>query len=428
MLVIFYKIIGLCFHINHKHFSLCYNKNMEKFEISNLVDFMTILQKISLDNRRFYFRGESLKHEKPLLASGYRNTQFPEELRIIRKDYFREVGYSLDKDSRENFMAYSQHHGLPTELLDVTENPIVALYFACEANFDSNGMLYAIENDGFISDPLTSKVYNKEIDIESIQRQMEQTGAFFQETGGGYIKFQNTSFYQEMCNSFSSQMILENMNKQSLHLNSKLKICEYILESHCKGIVETIIHHPSNIYKNKENIIELMNLLDKYSDVSEKEELENFYSEFKILKFVKDAEIFPDVNTGNPYQARINEFDYKPLMLLFVMAYEIRDDKFPPFPKIIYKPSIIFDRLKNQQGAFIYQMSTYKSSPLTHSSDAFDRNVVRNVIQKIDFEYEVVIKNKKQILKELDTIGINKKFIYPDSDNIAKYIREKHKI
>lgn len=53
---------------------MCYNKNMKKFEISNLVDFMTILQEISLDNRRFYFRGESLKHEKPLLASGYRNT------------------------------------------------------------------------------------------------------------------------------------------------------------------------------------------------------------------------------------------------------------------------------------------------------------------------------------------------------------------
>ncbi|MDT2872322.1 FRG domain-containing protein [Lactococcus lactis] len=401
---------------------------MKKFEISNLVDFMTILQEISLDNRRFYFRGESLKHEKPLLASGYRNTQFPKELRIIRKDYFREVGYSLDKDSRENFMAYSQHHGLPTELLDVTENPIVALYFACEANFDSDGMLYAIENDGFIADPLTSKLYDKEMDIESIQEQMEQAGAFFQESGGKSIKFQDTSFYKEMYSTFYSILTLENINRENPHLNSKLKICRYILEAHYKGVMETIIHDSSNIHKNKENIVELMNLLDKYSDVSGKEELENFYSEFKILKFVKDVEISPDVNTGNPYQARINELDCKPLMLLFVMAYEIRDDKFPPFPKIIYKPSIIFDRLKNQQGAFIYQMSTYKSSPLTPSSKPFYRKVVKNVIQKIDFEYEVVIKNKKQILKELDIIGINKKFIYPDSDNIAQYIREKYNI
>ncbi|EEB36612.1 hypothetical protein ANHYDRO_00554 [Anaerococcus hydrogenalis DSM 7454] len=38
----------------------------------------------------------------------------------------------LDSDSRESFIAYSQHNGLPTELLDITENPIVSLYFACE--------------------------------------------------------------------------------------------------------------------------------------------------------------------------------------------------------------------------------------------------------------------------------------------------------
>ncbi len=187
---------------------------MKKFEISNLVDFMTILQEISLDSRRFYFRGESLKHEKPLLASGYRNTQFPESLRRARKDYFREVGYALDNDSRENFMAYSQHHGLPTELLDVTENPIVALYFACESNLQSDGILYAIENDYFISDPLTSKMYDKETDINSIQMQMDQAGTFFQETGGRYIKFQDTSFYKEMCRSFYHHMMMETMNKK----------------------------------------------------------------------------------------------------------------------------------------------------------------------------------------------------------------------
>jgi len=202
------------------------------------------------------------------------------------------------------------------------------------------------------------------------------------------------------------------------------------LGCHCKGILETVIHKRTNIDKNKANVTELIKLLDKYSGSFEKETLESFYNDFKLLKFVNDVEISPNINVDSPYlyQEPVNDVEYKPLLLLFVIAYEIRDDRFPPFPKIIYKPSIIFDRLKNQQGMFIYQMSTYKASPLTLSSDSFYKNVFKNVIQKIDFEYEITVKNKKQILKELDNIGINKKFIYPDADNTALYIRQKHRI
>lgn len=407
-----------------------YNKNMKKFEITNLIDFMNILQEISSGEKKFYFRGESLKYKNPLLASGYRSTQFVESLKDARKDYFREIGYSLDMDSRENFMAYSQHHGLPTELLDITENPIVALYFACETNTDANGMIYAIENDSYIVDPLTSKVYDKEVDVESIQGQMKQAGEFFQESGGKYIKFQDMKFYREICDTFLAQIELEKVNKGSSGLNSKLKICKYILECHCKGILETVIHKTANIDKNKVNVTELMTLLDKYNGAFEKEALESFYNEFKLLKFVNDIEISPNINVDSPYlyQEPVKEIEYKPFLLLFVIAYEIRDDKFPPFPKIIYKPSIVFDRLKNQQGMFIYQMSTQKASPLTLFSDPFYKNVFKNVIQKIDFEYEITVKNKKQILKELDNIGINKKFIYPDADNIAQYIRQKRRL
>ncbi|WP_199874635.1 FRG domain-containing protein [Pediococcus pentosaceus] len=373
----------------------------------------------------FYFRGESLIYDFPLLSSGLRNKNYVEQLHMVRKEFYKEIGYSLDEDSRSNFMAYSQHHGLPTELLDATENPLVALYFACESNLKKDGAVYIIKNDSTRSDLLTSKTYDKEIDLEMIYNEMETAAEYFQKSGGEYIKFKENLFFKDISQGAYGSLLFENTNKNS----SKLKICEYILKEHRKGVQETVIHHSSNILKNKENIIELMNLLDAYCGKLKKEELEQFYSKFTNLKFTQEFKISTDLNLQGSYQETIEKIvNYKPLILLFLMAYEIRSIDFPPFPKIIYKPSITFDRMKNQQGVFIYQLFKNKAKPITCYSDDFDKNIVKTVIQKIDFEYQFIIKNKEVILSELDNIGINRKFIYPDSDNIAKYIKDKYKI
>jgi hypothetical protein len=39
-------------------------------------------------------------------------------------------------------LAYAQHYGLPTRLLDWTENALAALFFACEGHFEKEGAVY----------------------------------------------------------------------------------------------------------------------------------------------------------------------------------------------------------------------------------------------------------------------------------------------
>lgn len=42
-------------------------------------------------------------------------------------------------------LALAQHHGLPTRLLDWTENPLVAAYFACRGRHNCDGAIYALK-------------------------------------------------------------------------------------------------------------------------------------------------------------------------------------------------------------------------------------------------------------------------------------------
>jgi FRG domain len=41
-------------------------------------------------------------------------------------------------------MAYLQHHGIPTRLIDFTENPWMAVFFAAESNDGVDGRLFAL--------------------------------------------------------------------------------------------------------------------------------------------------------------------------------------------------------------------------------------------------------------------------------------------
>lgn len=40
-----------------------------------------------------------------------------------------------------------QHYGIPTRLIDITTNPLVALYFACQGNPDKDGVVFIFEED-----------------------------------------------------------------------------------------------------------------------------------------------------------------------------------------------------------------------------------------------------------------------------------------
>lgn len=63
-----------------------------------------------------------------------------------RFNHWRELsaGYSTELPENDfECLAAAQHYGLPTRLLDFSENPLCALYFATESHFDRDGAVFA---------------------------------------------------------------------------------------------------------------------------------------------------------------------------------------------------------------------------------------------------------------------------------------------
>lgn len=92
---------------------------------------------------KFIYRGHS-NHEYKLLPNIFREkivnhstitTKFSQLEFNILSDFISEANRFAKGIQSDNYVAWleiAQHFGVPTRLLDFTENPLVALYFACE--------------------------------------------------------------------------------------------------------------------------------------------------------------------------------------------------------------------------------------------------------------------------------------------------------
>lgn len=98
-----------------------------------------------IDEEAMLFRGQGNK-KYSLLPSIARGQKFANEIPILNEERnmiemakFKLPDLFRKEMSPIELLALLQHHGIPTRLLDVTENALVALYFACAGDYDTDG-------------------------------------------------------------------------------------------------------------------------------------------------------------------------------------------------------------------------------------------------------------------------------------------------
>jgi len=96
-----------------------------------------------------YFRGVSQKGYSliPSIGRDFKKNIDLTNIERIFLDKFKEETIFYSNFTPRNdwdFLIMAQHHGMQTRLLDWTANPLVALYFACEKDYDYDGAVYGL--------------------------------------------------------------------------------------------------------------------------------------------------------------------------------------------------------------------------------------------------------------------------------------------
>lgn len=341
------------------------------------------------------FRGEEKDFVETKLVSTMLRTDENKFNFKYRCDILYQRTFSgLTDNEKEHFLAFAQHHGIPTNLLDITTNPLVALWFACrKANYeDQDGVVYGFEENCIDMTDFIDMIGVNYLGVKFFGDK-EKWRTCFEDA----IIWSSISIKEALISLFSTAL--------GLKINMPIIIDEF------KNILLPESNGRNHRYsKWEEFLLDLKRFIDDIEFINAYDDKENIADMISIFiidnipKYLSDVEIEDNHSRLLLY----SNIERRIVARLLFLSYCENGDMVNCLPSILYQPTLSFKRALSQHSMFFYQW--------------YD-NEKKQVLTPM-YEIHVDKCAKEKIRKELRKFGIHQGAIFRDYDNIAKDIMD----
>jgi hypothetical protein len=376
--------------------------------VKDVADFINRLKNLQLsDGQRRFFRGHS-KHSYHLTPNVYRDAALKDNESALYHDCLRLVPEAFTEDSNTiERLVRMQHEELPTRFLDVSESPLVALFFCVRYANDASK---ATKEDGeiIIFDWPENELYHSatlpEVSLAGVERKMSK------EDWASYFD----NFLSDL-----KWFIIENLpTKEGFEEQFEEQILSQLVMN---------VHHLLQIIKEKNNAEFSIFYLIKITDMVDcLTIIDNLLSESNSDWGVNlNKKFIPILNQAYFNLTGIEKFRISFQRQSFGMLGYLEFFK-QIFTNYLYLPPLNNPRIKAQQGGFIV------CSPVTHELGDLQAQMSHEMLFKFNSDFNthrirISHAHKAAILEELDNLGISEATMFPDLRTQIKSLETHYK-
>lgn len=415
---------------------------MQRIKVDSVSKYIEVLETLGIEN--YIYRGQNEPYDG-IQANGFRtylgggSSDKTYNIDKMSWDYYQQIVTKLTLEEKQHFIAFCQHHGIPTNLIDFSYSPLIALFFSCQgkqepafslSELTGKTCIDTLKKDSVIRQKLVSNLVNRLenlalseyahvyllnkkwlLDITDIISQIGQSNFLKSIYSDGKIR---KELIQKLSNQFENAQLTNSDISDCLirmiqcYRDNNINFWGDCYSDSMKGEAEDNVGIETFKCRLKEETLEKV-IPELYSFIFEEIEDESIPYESDIFNQHPDE--------GETYQ--LSAATYVLLLAnLIQIFYNDRKgaDKLDLNLKIYftYQPPNLFDRINLQKGVFVYQSYFYSCD------NEYNYNALS--IQRIIPDVQIEIDNYQIILSELDTLGFNLGSVYGDLDNIAKSV------